>query len=221
MNIQCKIYLWFICQNKRIDVYCIGSFILSEQPIKSLGWQYTAELSDIRMERVVMKQLSEGLARKYKVWYYHFMFYGRVMWPLKMSEIPSFTSKMDGKANLLSEMGLFGRNTFQLLLGSISLDYRQEKTKPVLKLRESTDQTVRNVNANVPTGWRWNAQTAVNQAISRLHHQEIGRSSSESSPGRKSRTRVEKGTTILVQGKLQREEGDGDGRGDEEGGRAL
>lgn len=42
-----------------------------------------------------------------------------------------------------------------------------------LELIESTHQTVRNTNAKVPTGRRWIAHTAVNQAISRLQLQEV------------------------------------------------
>ncbi len=49
------------------------------------------------------------------------------------------------------------------------------KTRFVLELRKSADQTVKNVTANVPTGRKWNAQTKVDQAISRLQHQEIVR----------------------------------------------
>ncbi len=167
--------------------------LLSEQPIKSLGRQYTAELSDKQMGRTVMKQLSDGLARidqsqlpgKYKVWCYQFTLYRRVKWPLKMSEIPSsIASKMDGKANsfirkwlglsrCLSETGLFGKNTLQLPLQSISLGYKQEKTRLVLELRESTDQSIRNANAKVPSGRKWNAQIEVDQAVGRLQHREI------------------------------------------------
>lgn len=167
--------------------------LLAEQPIKSLGRQYTVELSDKQMGKAVMKQLSDGLARidqsqlpgKYKVWCYQFTLYQRVMWPLKMSEIPSSTvSKMDGKANsfirkwlglprCLSETGLFGRNMLQLPLKSLQLGYRQEKTRLVLELRESTDESVRKANARVPTGRKWNAQTEVDHAVSRLQHKEI------------------------------------------------
>ena len=78
-----------------------------------------------------------------------------------------------GLPRCLSETGLFGRNTLQLPLQSISLGYKQEKTRLVLELRESTDQTVRNANAKVPTGRKWNAQTEVDQAIGRLQQQEI------------------------------------------------
>lgn len=155
--------------------------LLSEQPIKSLGRQYTAELSDKQLGRTVLKQLSESLARidqrqlpgKHKVWCYQFTLYKRVMWPLKMSEIPSSTaSKMDGKVKsfirkwlglprCLSETGLFGKNTLHLPLQSINLGYKQEKIRLVLELRESTDQSVRNANAKVPTGWKWKAQAEV------------------------------------------------------------
>ena len=98
---------------------------------------------------------------------------------------PSFTaSKMDGKANslirkwlglprCLSETGLLGKNTLQLPWQSISLEYMQEKTRLVLELRESTDQSVRSANAKVSTGRKWKAQSEVDQAISRLQHQEI------------------------------------------------
>ena len=106
-----------------------------------------------------MKQLMDGLAKvdqgqlpgKYKVWCYQFTLYRRVMWPLKMSEIPSSTmSKMDRKANsfirkwlglprCLSEMGIFVKNALQLPLQSISLGYMQERTRLVLELRGPTD----------------------------------------------------------------------------------
>lgn len=49
----------------------------------------------------------------------------------------------------------------------------QEKTRLVLELRESTDQSVRNANAKVPTGRKRNAQTEVDQAVGQLQHREI------------------------------------------------
>ena len=98
------------------------------------------------------------------MWIYQFTLYRRIMWPLKMSEIPSSTTtKMDGKANsfirkwlglprCFSDTGLFGKNTLQLPLQSISLGYKQEKTRLLLELRESTDQSVRNAGVKVRTG---------------------------------------------------------------------
>ena len=37
--------------------------LLAEQPIRSLGREYTSELSDRQMGRTAQKQLREGLAR--------------------------------------------------------------------------------------------------------------------------------------------------------------
>lgn len=53
----------------------------------------------------------------------------------------------------------------QLPLHSISLGYMQEKARLVLKLRKSTDLSLRDANTMVPTGQKRNAQAAVNQAF--------------------------------------------------------
>ncbi|KAJ8393505.1 hypothetical protein AAFF_G00059780 [Aldrovandia affinis] len=138
--------------------------LLVTEPIQSLGRQYTAELSDKQMGKTIQKQLSDGLARidrsqlpgKYKVWCYQFTLYQRVMWPLKMCQIPSSTAS------------LFGRNILQVPLQSISLCYKQGKTRLVQELRESTNQLVRCADAQVRNGRKWKAQGEVDQAISRL-----------------------------------------------------
>lgn len=167
--------------------------LLANQPVRSLGRTYTADLSDRQMGETVRKQLADGLARinqsqlpgKYKVWSYQFILYPRVMWPLKMSEVPSSVAdKLDGLANsfirkwlglprCLSDVGLFGRNTLQLPLRSIGLGYKQEKARMVLELRESTDQLVRAAGPKIQTGRKWKAQEEVDMAISRLKHREI------------------------------------------------
>ncbi len=167
--------------------------LLANQSVRSLGRTYTADLSDRQMGETVRKQLADGLARinqsqlpgKYKVWSYQFILYPRVMWPLKMSEVPSSVAeKLDGLANsfirkwlglprCLSDVGLFGRNTLQLPLRSIGLGYKQEKARMVLELRESTDQLVRAAAPKIQTGRKWKVQEEVDMAISRLKHREI------------------------------------------------
>ncbi len=167
--------------------------LLENQPVRSLGRTYTADLSDRQMGETVRKQLADGLARinqsqlpgKYKVWSYQFILYPRVMWPLKMSKVPSsVVDKLDGLANsfirkwlglprCLSDVGLFGRNTLQLPLRSIGLGYKQEKARMVLELKESTDQLVRAAGPKIQTGRKWKAQEEVDMAISRLKHSEI------------------------------------------------
>lgn len=143
--------------------------LLVEQPIRSLGKEYTAELSDRQMGKMVQKQLKEGVTRidnsqlpgKLKLWCYQFTLFQRVMLSLKVAEIPSsLASKMDsfirkwlGLPHCFSDTGLFGKNMLQLPLKSISLGYRQEKTRLVLKLRESRDKTVKGAAVAVHTGW--------------------------------------------------------------------
>lgn len=88
--------------------------LFSEQPIRSLGREYTADLSDRKMGKMVQKQLEHGLARidssqlpvKFKLWCYQFTLFQGVMCPLKMCEIPSTTaSRLDGIANTYSILG--------------------------------------------------------------------------------------------------------------------
>ncbi|CAJ1061376.1 hypothetical protein ROHU_018794 [Xyrichtys novacula] len=136
--------------------------VLAEQPLRSLGREYTADLSDKHMAAAVTDQLKEGLKRidqsylpgKFKVWCYQFTLYQRVMWPLKMCEITATTvTKLDAKANnyikkwlglprCLSDAALFGRNALQLPVKNISTGYRLEKSRLVLELRQSSDHLV-------------------------------------------------------------------------------
>ncbi|KAG1925338.1 hypothetical protein F2P79_025614 [Pimephales promelas] len=167
--------------------------LLSSQPVRSLGRTYSADLTDKQMGNAVKKQLADGLARinlsqlpgKYKVWCYQFTLYQRIMWPLKMSEVPSSTvSKLDSLANsyirkwlglprCLSDVGLFGKTKLQLPLRSISGGYKQEKVRLIMELRESTDPLVRAADAQVLTGRKWRAKEEVDLAISRLQHREV------------------------------------------------
>lgn len=85
----------------------------------------------------------------------------------------SIIRKWLGLPRCLSDIGLFGRNTLQLPLRSISLGYRQEKARMVLELRESTDQLVRAAGSQIRAGRKWKAQEEVDMAISRPKHQEV------------------------------------------------
>src|SRR4029434_9417864 len=61
----------------------------------------------------------------------------------------------------------------QLPLKSITIGYRQEKARLVMELRESTDETVRDMEARVLTGRKWRAEEEVQKAVGRLQHQEM------------------------------------------------
>lgn len=59
------------------------------------------------------------------------------------------------------------------LMKTISLGYKLEKVRLLIKLKDSSDPVVQNANAKVRTGRKWDAQQAVHQAITRLKHQEV------------------------------------------------
>ncbi|KAJ8352978.1 hypothetical protein AAFF_G00124830, partial [Aldrovandia affinis] len=182
-------------RNDRVTFTIGGEDIprIVDQPIRSLGRLYTSRLSDKDMGKTILQQLSEGLSkidssqlpRKHKVWCYHFTLYPRVMWPLKLCEVTSSAvSWMEAKANsfirkwlgllrCFSAAGLYGRNSLQLPLKSITLGYRQEKARLVMELRDSSDRTVKEANARVATGRKWRAEEEVQKVMGRLQHQEV------------------------------------------------
>ncbi|KAL7395412.1 hypothetical protein ABVT39_016252 [Epinephelus coioides] len=167
--------------------------LLMDQPVRSLGRLYTADLSDKHMAASIGFQLLDGLSKidrsplpgKFKVWCYQFTLYQRLMWPLKLCDISLATAqKLDSKANnyirkwlglprCLFTAALFGSTTLKLPLKSISLGYRQEKVRLVFELRDSPDPAVQNAKAHVCTGRKWDAAKAVDQAITRLKHLEV------------------------------------------------
>ncbi|KAJ8393342.1 hypothetical protein AAFF_G00062430 [Aldrovandia affinis] len=177
-------------RNDRVTFTIGGEDIprIVDQPIRSLGRLYTSRFSDKDMGKTILQQLSEGLSkidssqlpRKHKVWCYHFTLYPRVMWPLKLCEVTSSAvSRMEAKANsfickwlglprCFSAAGLYGRNSLQLPLKSITLGYRQEKARLVMDLRDSSDRTVKEANARVATGRKWRAEEEVQKVMGRL-----------------------------------------------------
>ncbi len=134
------------------------------------------------------------------------------MWPLKLCEVTSSAvSRMEAKANsfirkwlslprCFSTAGLYGWNSLQLPLKSITLGYRQEKARLVMELRDSSDRAVADVNARVETGRKWRAKEEV-QKMERLQHKQIVGMVQAGRP------RMERVTHPMVQGKQEGEEG--------------
>ncbi|XP_028448018.1 uncharacterized protein LOC114564703 [Perca flavescens] len=207
-------------KGERTDTFTIsGEDIprIVDQPIRSLGRLYTSGLSDKDMGKIILRQLSEGLSKidasqlpgKYKVWCYHFTLYPRVMWPLKLCEVTSSAVSRMAKANsfirrwlglprCFSAAGLYGWNSLQLPLKSITLGYKQEKERLVMELRDSSDRAVVDANARVETGRKWRAKEEVQKVMGRLKHQQVVGMV---------QTRMERSTHPMVKGKQEGEEG--------------
>lgn len=83
------------------------------------------------------------------------------------------------------------------------LGYMQEEIRLVLKIRESTDQSVRSANIQIRTGHKPKAHVEVNKAIS------TKKLLAELRKSRKSRPWGWSGSEVLVQGQQEREEGVG------------
>ncbi|XP_016133791.1 nucleolar protein 10-like [Sinocyclocheilus grahami] len=158
--------------------------------------------------KLVQKQLREGLEKidssqlpgKLKVWCYQFTLFQRVMWPLKVSEIPSsLVSRIDtisntyirkwlGLPRCFSDTGLFGKNALQLPLKSINLGYKQEKTRLVFELKESRDEAVKSAGVTVCTGPSRKPGEG---------RQKTGRTTCLLTPGKGWKTRVDLGTQLI------------------------
>ncbi len=182
-------------RNDRVTFTISGENIprIVDQPIRSLGRLYTSGHSDKDMGKIILRLLSEGLSKidasqlpgKFKVWCYHFTLYPRVMWPLKLCEVTSSAvSRMEAKTNsfihkwlglprCFSAAGLYGWNSLQLPLKSITLGYKQEKARLMMELRDSSDRAVADVNARVETGRKWRAKEEVQKVMGRLQHNQI------------------------------------------------
>lgn len=82
--------------------------LLMDQPVRSLGSLYTADLSDKYMAALIGSQLQDDLSKisriplpgQFKVWCYQFTLHKHLMWPLKLCDVSLVPAhKLDSKAN--------------------------------------------------------------------------------------------------------------------------
>ncbi len=113
----------------------------------------------------------------------------------------------------MTSIGLYNRTgMLQLPLSSIVEEYKVSKARLVLTLRGSSDMSIRNAGIEVKTGRRWSASNAVEQAESRLRHQDIVGTSCQGRQGLGLNTRQpwSSATTVqrreLVQSEIRKEE---------------
>ena len=183
-----------VWQSTALKVQGVEIPSLIDNPVKCLGKWFDITLGDANNTQRVKQQLQEGLKKiektslpgKFKAWIFQHGMLPRLLWPLMLYEIPTtVVEKLETMANKslrrwfglppsMTSIGLYNKSgMLQLPLSSIVEEYKVAKTRLVLTLRESNDTYVSRAGIEVRTGRRWSAAQAVDQAESRLKHQDI------------------------------------------------
>lgn len=167
---------------------------VTEQPVKSLGKWFRADLNDRQSVKETVTTAVEwmerveksGLPGKFKAWCYQHGVLPRILWPLLVYEVPMTTAeslerKMNrylrrwlGVPKSFSSVGLYSTGSkMQLPIRSVTEEYKTTKVRAVMTLRDSRDEKIRGAGIEVRTGRKWRASDAVKEAESRLQHQDI------------------------------------------------
>ena len=169
---------------------------VKEEPVKSLGRWYENGLNDRHKGMEIFRQTEDGLkaidktklSGKFKVWCLQYGQYPRLQWPLMMYEVgASRVEKIEQKCSLyirkwlklpkqLNNSAIYGKKQqLKLPIPSIFEEYKSGKVRTVMMLRYSKDEKIRENPPEVRTYYKWRAEEEVDDAISRLEHQDLAR----------------------------------------------
>ncbi len=160
--------------------------MVSELSVKSLGWWYSASLTNLDQSNLLRAETINGLGRidktllpgKLKLWCLQFGLMLRLMWPLMLYEITitkveklerqisSYIDKCLRIPCCLSNIGLYVNNALQLHVSSLTEEYNCHKVRLNMILTESQDAMIW-AEAEVPrlaTGRKWTPSTAVQES---------------------------------------------------------
>ena len=167
---------------------------VTEKPVKSLGKVFDKTLNDRDAIKEMVKQLKEwmekvdksGLPGKFKAWCYQHGVLPRLLWPLLVYEVPAtiaevlekvvskYLRKWLGVPRSFSSINLYGKeNKLQLPFKGVVEEYKATKARQVMMLKDCADAKVSQAGIKVRTGRKWSASTAVEEAESRLRHEDI------------------------------------------------
>ena len=126
------------------------------------------------------------LSGKYKVWCLQYGLDPRLQWPLMMYEVGAsrverieqrcsvYIRKWQKLPKTINNTVLCGKKQqLTLPIPSIFEEYKTGKFRTVMMLRYSKDDKISENPPEVRTFRKWNAEDEVNEAISRLRHQDI------------------------------------------------
>ncbi len=167
---------------------------IQEEPVKSLGRWYTESLTDVGRVAEIETQLLEGLSSidkcylpsQLKLWCLKYGLYPRISWPLAMYEVAlthveRFERKISGYIRKwlglppgVSNIAFYGQaNKLLLPLTALTEEFKVEKARVFLTLRDSQDAVIRDTLPEVRTGRKWSVSKEVDEMESILRHKEI------------------------------------------------
>ena len=176
----------------KVDGITIPS--LQNQPLKTLGRFYSANLTDgksrAELEAKIRNWLQlidrSCLAGFMKVWILQYLILPKIQWQLMMYDIPitwinkvektmsRYMRKWLGVLRSLSSVALYSRDVpCPFKIRSLSSIYKCTKTNAHLQLKLSSDPQIQHVARDTNTGTKWTAQQEAKRAEDRLWIEEL------------------------------------------------
>ena len=174
------------CMN--VEPFVVGNEVipsLQRKPLRTMGRDYDASLTDINMRVDLVKQINDGLrcidksfaTGIMKLFTYQTRLLPKICWPIMIHEIPlSWVEKYDkricvffrkwlGVSKSLSSVALFSKDSpLPLPLTSLETEFKRRKVGALFSLKHSTDK---NISLNIPklkTGRKFDAEKCLNDA---------------------------------------------------------
>ena len=167
---------------------------IADKPIKYLGKEYNVTLSDKKQIEATISTTKDGLKRidkshingRYKCWIVQHMLLPRIMWPLMIYTIPM--SKVEEIQRLITaalkrwlklprsmaEDVLYANSLkLQLPYSSLIEEVKKTKARSLVTMQQSKDDCISKADINIDAGRKWKVSQAVENATTRLRHQEI------------------------------------------------
>lgn len=158
---------------------------LSEKPVNSLGKLFDCSLKNSDtihktcgdLEAWLTKTDMSGLPGRFKAWVFQ---HARVLWPLLLYEvlmstvealekIGSYLWWWLGLPRSLSSDALYGSNSLQLPLSSLSEEFVMTRSREAMQYRDSRDSKVAAAGIEVRPGRKWSAARELQVAESQVN----------------------------------------------------
>ena len=167
---------------------------IQDKPVKYLGKEYRANLSENQQIQEVQKNLKAELKKidkcklpgRYKSWMVQYMLLPRLMWPLTIYSIPlskvtelqrsitAYLKKWMGIPKSFSPDCLYSKTSkIRLPFSCLTEEFKAAKSRSVVTFQESEDPCIKGAEIDIDVGRKANTKIEVLKAKERLKMQEI------------------------------------------------